>query len=72
MSGEVSWEYSGQINHTVHILLHINQRLCDFILQNIKVCKKQTTILNFYPQINVILTPAVRNYKSDEQQEHSN
>jgi hypothetical protein len=45
-----SLEYSGQINHAVHILLHINQILCDVILQNIKkVCKEQTTILNFYP-----------------------
>lgn len=31
---DVSWEYSGQINHTVSILLHFNQKLCDVILQN--------------------------------------
>jgi hypothetical protein len=63
MPEEFPLEYSGQINYTVHILLHINQKLCDVILQNIKkVCKEQTTILNFYPQINVVRTPAVKNY----------
>jgi len=47
----------------VHILLHINQKLCDVILQNIKkLCIEQATVLNVYLQINVIRTPAVQNY----------
>lgn len=63
LPGEVSWEYLGQINHMVHILLHINQKLCDVILQNIKkLCIEQATVLNVYLQINVIRTPAVQNY----------
>lgn len=57
----------------MHILLHINQKLRDVILQNIqKVCKEQTTILNFYPQINVIRNLQYKIIASDVQHEKNN